>query len=211
MCVSRPWVRRLAVISPQSLAGAALVAKLPTIPYTPKIDNRAKGEFPKMKSKIATIVAAMMLAVPSVQAQDHDTKTIPVAYFSIPFGDVQQESVPVFGFKVTQTSTDSQGGINLLHNHRPALMDYQIKNGEAHAFTVNGFNALKKTHVVYANGTSKIENALDWKVLVPAGLFGGYFLIKVTEGEGGGDDCPPRRKRVKKVYGFEDRCRILDD
>jgi len=140
-----------------------------------------------MKSLISGIAAAMLLTVPAVQAQDLDTKTIPMAYFSMPFGDTQQESAPVFGFRVTQ---DSQGGINLFQNQRPALLDYQIKSGETHAFTVNGFNALK-TNVVYANGTSRIENAIDWKILLPAALFGGYFLYKVTEGEGGGDDCAP--------------------
>jgi len=141
-----------------------------------------------MKNIISGIAAALILSAPAVQAQDLETKTIPMAYFSVPFGDIQQESVPVFGFKVSQTSTDIHSGINLFQNQRPALLDYQMKNGETHAFTINGLNALEKTNVVYADGTSRIESTLNWKVILPAAFFGGIFLFKVTEGEGGGSD-----------------------
>jgi len=51
-----------------------------------------------MKSLISGIAVAMLLTVPVIQAQDLDTKTITMAYLSMPFGDTQQESVPVFGF-----------------------------------------------------------------------------------------------------------------
>ncbi len=141
-----------------------------------------------MKNIIYGIAAALILSVPAVQAQELETKTIPMAYFSVPFGDMQQDSAPVFGFKVTQTATDSQGGFNLFQSQRPAIFDYQMRNGESHAFTINGFNALEKTNVVYANGTSKTETTLNWKIILPAVFFGGIFLFKVTEGEGGGSD-----------------------
>jgi len=64
--------------------------------------------------------------------------------------------------------------------------------GETHAFTVNGFNALKKTNVVYANSTSRIENAINWEVLVPAFILSGAALYIITDGKGGGGDeaCP---------------------
>jgi len=155
-----------------------------------------------MKSLISGIAAALVLAVPAVQAQDQDTKTIPMAYFSVPFGDTQQASEPVFGFRVSQTSTDSQGGIDLLQNQRPALLDYQMKNGETHAFTVNGFNALKKTNVVYANGTSRIENAINWEVIVPTVILGGAALYIITDGKGGGGDEACAAFRVAECVTF---------
>ena len=141
-----------------------------------------------MKSLVFGVAATLLFSVSAVQAQDQETKTIPMAYFSMPFGASQKASEPVFGFRVSQASEDPQGGLNLLQNQRPALLDYQMKNGEPHAFTVNGFNALKKTQVVYANGTTETATTINWKILVPAVLAGGFILYKITDGDGGGSN-----------------------
>ncbi|MES9902786.1 MAG: hypothetical protein ABW168_08895 [Sedimenticola sp.] len=133
-----------------------------------------------MKRLLAGITASLLLAAPALQAQEL-TETLPMAYFNLPFGSTHKASEPVYGLRLTQAGVDTQGGLNIFQSERPALMDFQMKNGEVNAFTVNGLNALTKTEVVYADGSTGTETGLSTEAIVLGVAVGGFIIYKTTE------------------------------
>ncbi|MEJ1381609.1 MAG: hypothetical protein RPT95_11720 [Candidatus Sedimenticola sp. (ex Thyasira tokunagai)] len=139
-----------------------------------------------MKRLLAGLTASVLLAAPALQAQEL-TETLPTVYFNIPFGSTQKAAEPVYGLRLTQASIDTQGGLNLFQTDRPALMDFQMKDGEVNAFTVNGLNALNKQTVVYADGSTGTGFDINW-YYVGAGVLGVWALCEANEWDACHDD-----------------------
>ncbi len=134
-------------------------------------------------------MAGLTLVAPVLHAEDITTETLPMAYFYRPLGATGKAALPVFGLQLTRASVSRQGGVNLFSNERPAILDFQIKNGEVNAFTVNGLNTLDKQTVVYADGSTGTETSINWNVVVPAVLVGGFIVYKATDDDDGDDEC----------------------
>lgn len=138
-----------------------LSEKLPQNPCSGRLspNNNPKNwkEPQPMKRLLAGITASVLLAAPALQAQEL-TETLPMAYVNLPLGGADKaQSLPVYGLRMSQASVGTAGSLSLFGDERPALMDFQMKDGQPHAFTVNGLNTLSKQTVVYADGTSGTE------------------------------------------------------
>jgi len=138
-----------------------------------------------MKRLTAAITAGLLLTAPAFQAQYLTTEALPVVYFNLPMGGASKATQPVYGLRLTQAGIDGQGGLSLFQTERPAMLDFQLKNGRINAFRVNGLNALTQTEVVYADGTSGTEISLSTGAIVTGVVVGGFILYKATE-----DDAP---------------------
>jgi hypothetical protein len=89
-------------------------------------------------------LAAMLAVIPQVQAQGPlDEGTIPFAYMNQPFGgSTQSQSIPSFGFGVTQSGGSASGSLNLLNPERPPLFNLEYKGEDLTAINLNGNNVL---------------------------------------------------------------------
>ena len=131
----------------------------------------------KMRVFLFGAIAACLLAIPVLQADEITTEAVPVMYFNMPFGGQGVANKdPVFGFKVVQTKFSQNGGFNLFSNKRPALMDLRMQGGEVDAFSFNGINALEKTQVVYADGTRVTSLGVNMQNVFVGLLLGGMVL-----------------------------------
>ncbi len=64
---------------------------------------------------------------------------------------------------------------------RPALMDFQVKNGRVSALTVNGVNALTRKTVVYADGSTGTATGFSTEAIVAGVVVGGFIIYKAVE------------------------------
>ena len=164
---------------------------LPASPSCRKIpsnkNNLTHGD--GIMSRTLFALATFMLAVaPNLQAQDLNSSPVPVAYINVPFGG-NTESTPSYGLQLARVQEDRSGVVNLFQSIPYA--DLKFNSSELEAFSLNGINTLQKVTRYNANGTAQTSTEVNWWLVGGGILVGGYMLYKITEGEGGGDDCPP--------------------
>ncbi len=129
--------------------------------------------------KILLTLATFMLAVaPNIHADDIDTDAVPMAYFSMPFGN-NADSIPSYGLQLARGQHDREGGVNLFSS--APYMDLNFRGTEVNAFELNGINTLEKVTTYNVNGDPQTTSSINWW-LVGIGAVGGYILLK------GGDD-----------------------
>ncbi|MEJ1489149.1 MAG: hypothetical protein RPU72_12455 [Candidatus Sedimenticola sp. (ex Thyasira tokunagai)] len=133
-----------------------------------------------MKYLIAGITTTLLLATPALQSGRRATETFPAVYSSPLFETSGKAAQPVFGLQMAQAGKSAQGGISHFRSERPSMIDFQMKNREVSAFTVNGLCAMTKTPVVYANGTTGTEMNINW-YCVAGGVPGVWAVCEANE------------------------------
>lgn len=136
-----------------------------------------------MRHLITGITTALLLAAPALQAEELSTEIVPMLYFNTPFGSAPKSYEPVYGFQLTH----ARDGFILFENDQPAMLDFQMKNGELSAVTVNGLNAITRTNVLHANGSTSTQTDIHWGYVV-GGVLGLLVLCEAADCELVDDD-----------------------